>query len=337
MNTVPGILAILLWAACSAALPASDIFGLHKVEKVQEGDRVQVLFNRLPISVRLAHVQCSPEAQAKLEELINGKSVALKYVDELGAHASGDPYVYILLGSVNVNVKLVESGVATYDTAVAKSKLYDADFAKAQKMQEAAGNKPPPPATTVAKTPPSPAKTTPPPAAAGGSICAELRGSFHHVASCNKAQQLSANNKIFFASPEAAEKSGKRPCWSCQPGRADEQAFGSKKSNAATALAVGKLIGLKSDPKFFFTPTSTRLTEVAVDDMVGFGTVQEAKASGRQPDTGCLRLTAPEGQGNLHQPPKDGECIGRSPPFFRPCFRAPADDSGLCTVCQGRE
>lgn len=332
MNQITAFVACLVLAVCTGAVQASDLVGLHKVEKILDADRVQVIYNRLPISVRLGHIHAAPEAKNKLEGLLKGKQVSLKYVDELGTHESGDPFVYIFAGGVNVNVNLIENGLAAYDTTIAKSALYNADFDRAQQKQDKAAKTPP--AATGTKPPP---KDVVKPASAGGIICAELRGSFHHLATCTKAQQLSANNKIEFATPELAEKSGKRPCWTCQPGRADEQAFGAHQTDASAALKVGKLIGLKSDPKYFYSPTAQRLAKVDASDMVGFATVAEAKASGRKPDVGSLRLTPAEGQGDLFQAPKDGECIGRSPPFFRPCFRAPADESGLCTVCQGRE
>ena len=69
--------------------------------------------------------------------------------------------------------------------------------------------------------------------------------------------------------------------------------------------------------------------------MIGFATLDEAKASGRQACVECLRLNAPPGAPPCL--PQAGECIGRCPPYFRPCMRAPADASGLCLMCQGKE
>ncbi|MGH7143717.1 MAG: thermonuclease family protein [Planctomycetota bacterium] len=346
-------LAALVLTVCTAALPASEVFGVQKVSKVVAADRVQVLMNHLPVTVRLAHVKCFPAAQAELEKLLDGKTVSMEFADELGTAADGEPYVYIMEAGVNVNLKLVETGAATYDTSASKSKQYDSEFERAAKagakaakanagaggdgdddddagtpkqVPDAAGQSHPAEKVLVAAAQPA------------GKYVAELNGSFYHLATCKKVAQLAPNNRIYFATPEAAEKAGKRPCWFCLADRAENAAFGHADPGVNRHLAqkVGHLIGLKSNPTYFYSPTAAGLKDAAISDMIGFKSLAEAKATGRLPDPVSLRLTPPT-DGSPYDPPKAGECIGRAPPYGRPCYRAPVDDCGLCAVCLGLE
>jgi hypothetical protein len=310
----------------------------------------------LPIVVRLANVAARPEAKGVLEEMLKKHLVVLIYVDELGADETGAPFVYVIVGTDQklVNVELVTRGVADYDVSKAKSRQFDREFAvaldKAKKAKKgmwseaavATGTKttpaevkPPAGATTTAKPPaPNPQPAAAEPAPEGG-VVAEMNSSLHHLPTCAEAKRLSPRNILHYASPEAAERAGKIACARCQQKRADEGPAALAKPATCEAAKVGKLIGLKSDTKYFYSPVAPKLKNVRDSDMVGFSTLAEAKASNREPDPYSLRLTPPPGA--PAQPPGPGECIGRAPPFFRPCFRAPADASGLCLECQGRE
>ena len=239
-----------------------------------------------------------------------------------------------------VNVELIEHGLADYDRSKSHSKRYDKRFtsalskAKKAKLGMWSGKiKPktdtPAPTVTLVK----PTTTTKP--AAKGSIVSELNSTFYHLQTCPSANRLSKRSLIRYTSPEAAERAGKRPCSRCQRGRARE--FNRKTSAPQTRRRQwpGKLIGLKSNKTFFYSPVSVHLKKAQLSDMIGFNTLKEAKASGRKPDPYSLRLTALPGY--PVEKPEPGECIGRALPYYRPCRRAPADESGLCLECQRGE
>jgi len=328
-------------AAASAALVlvlatsghATDIVGSHKVEEVVAPDKVRIAFNGLPVVVRLANVKARPEAKAALEELAGKKNVSLAYADELGVDESGAPCVYLFVGADRkaVNVELVARGVADYDSSKARSKLYDRDFTaaldKARKDKLGMWS-------DGTKAPPTPTPTPAP--AAAGVVLAEMNSSFYHLLTCPEAGRISASNHVKYASPDAAERAGKSACRRCQPERA-QKAEAASQAQAPTpnaeAAKPGKLIGLKSDPTYFYSPVAPKLKGVPASDMIGFETLAAAKTSGRRPDPFSLRLEAPPGYPPC--PPEPGECAGRALPYFRPCRRAPADASGLCLECQG--
>jgi hypothetical protein len=177
------------------------------------------------------------------------------------------------------------------------------------------------------KTAPAPEEKEEPAQPSG--VVAELNSRQYHVSTCSSAKRLSKRNIIRYASADAAERAGKKPCGWCLAERAEK--FSKSDKAASRRKLPGALIGLKSNTRFFYTPVAPQLKKVKVDDMIAFKTVAKAKASGRKPDPISMRLTALPGY-PLELPEK-GECIGRALPFYRPCRRDAKGPSGLCIYC----
>jgi hypothetical protein len=307
-------------------------------------DKVKVSFHGLPVVVRLANVKTQPEAKNMLEKLIGKKEVTLTYADELGTDESDIPYVYMGVGPALarkfVNVELVEQGLADYSRSEACEKRYSKRFtaaltkAKKAKLGIWSGSikvKEDKHEPVVADVKPVKPDVSVKPVSKGN-LVSELNSRYYHLSTCPIASRLSKRSLIRYSSPEAAERAGKHPCARCLIERARKF---SGKSEKRTIRWPGKLIGLKSDPTYFYSPVSVKLKKVKASDMIGFNTLAEAKASGRKPDPYSLRLTALPGY--PLEKPEPGECIGRALPFYRPCRRAPADASGLCLECQRGE
>jgi len=345
--TTAVLLSVILVRATDVS---ADIAGSFKVVEVVAPDKARISFYGLPVVVRLANLKAQPEAKAMLEKLIGCKEVTITFADELGTDESEVPYVYMGVGPAMarkfVNIELVKQGFADYDYRKARSRRYDARFTSARaeakkaklgiwsktekddSAEAIAHVKHTEPAVHTEDT-----KHTEP--AAKGKVLSELNSRFYHLPTCPIAKRLSKHSRIRYASFEAAERAGKRPCARCLRKRARKL---TKKSDTPTKGRrnwPGKLIGLKSDPTYFYSPVAVQLRKVPLSDMIGFDTLKEAKASGRKPDPYSLRLTALPGY--PLEKPEPGECIGRALPYFRPCRRAPADASGLCLECQRGE
>jgi hypothetical protein len=161
-----------------------------------------------------------------------------------------------------------------------------------------------------------------------GTVYSELNSSQYHLPTCRWARRMSPQRRIRYASAAAATRAGKRPCFICFEQAAKQALPGAQKREVRIVPGVGPLVGLKS---VFHAPNCDRLP----DDGAGcasFSTVKAATAAGLSPCTRCLRLS-----GGMVPLPLPGECIGRAPPGRRPCRRPPADASGLCSYCQGKE
>ncbi|MCX7805307.1 MAG: thermonuclease family protein [Planctomycetota bacterium] len=351
--------ATILVAALSAAAPvhAAALAGSHPVLDVPDGGVLLVNFNGLPVQVRLAHVRPADDSRARVAGMVRGQSVRLEYAEELRCDDAGRPTVYVFLSNGTLlNVELVRKGLAAYDYSKARSQRYHAhmDAAEAAAKKEkagmwgggassgggaasGAGGPGPAGAGSGAGISAQAAPGIAAPKAAGqaipaGGVCAELRSSQYHAPGCRYAKLIPPGNLIVYASPEKAEQAGKHPCWICFSERAEKSAFGSKDANQ-NAIAAGKLVGLKGD-NLFHSPCCPRIKNARREDLAGFQAPGEAQAAGRLACFECLRLRTPPGAPPC--PPQEGECIGRCPPYFRPCMRAPADASGLCSECQGR-
>ncbi len=345
----------------SAAAPAyaAALAGLHPVLDAPEDGVLLVNFNGLPIHVRLAHVKPAGDSLAKVAGMVRGQSVRLEYAEELRCDDANRPNVYVFFSNgVMLNAELVRKGLAACDFSKSRSQRYHAhlEAAEAAAKKEKAGmwggaaassggmagsgSETPVAATSTGAGGSTGAQASPGAVLAkaggqavpAGGVCAELRSSQYHSPSCRYAKLISPGNMIVYASPEKAEQAGKHPCWICFSERAERSAFGSKDANP-NAVSAGKLVGLKGD-NLFHSPCCPRIKNARREDLVGFHAPGEAQAAGRTACFECLRLRTPPGAPPC--PPREGECIGRSPPYFRPCMRAPADASGLCSECQGR-
>jgi hypothetical protein len=161
-------------------------------------------------------------------------------------------------------------------------------------------------------------------------VYSELNSSQYHLPTCRWALQMSPQRRIRYRSAEAAERAGKHPCWICLAERARRAAFGDMKAPGKVRVVQGKgpIVALDG---VFHAPNCEEVLGKA-DRCTSFPTVTAARAAGLKPCHHCLRLAG--GEVPL---PEQGECIGRAPPHRRPCRRAPADESGLCLYCQGKE
>ena len=100
----------------------------------------------------------------------------------------------------------------------------------------------------------------------------------------------------------------------------------SKKTHAAEK---GKLVGLKTD-KLVHAPRCPLIKDKPSSTKTFINTLEAAETAGRAPCRSCIRLGDPK----CPQPAK-GECMGRMPMYFRPCFGKIATESGLCKICSG--
>jgi endonuclease YncB( thermonuclease family) len=339
-------LAVLACAilAPSASLAVDARFQLHPVRAVPNGDRLVVEYAGLPVTVRLVHLAfpSSPDAlssaRAAIEQLVKGKRVRVAYCPEAGLDAEGLPQVYVTAGIRNVNEQLVRKGLARYDPAPKRSKHYHIKMtsadAAARRARAGIWGSGEAAATTRARTVAAvsrgraagPVGAKEPP----GVVYSELSSSMYHLPSCPWAHRMSAQRRIRYRSSQAAERAGKKPCWSCMGERAKKQAFGSPAVRARARVVAGKgpLVGRKG---FFHAPNCERILAKPAGELESFGSVSQAKGKGLKPCERCLRL----GGGPIPLP-GHGECAGRAPPHRRPCRRAPAGGSGVCLYCQGK-
>jgi hypothetical protein len=139
---------------------------------------------------------------------------------------------------------------------------------------------------------------------------------------------MSPQRRIRYASVAAAERAGKRPCFICFAQAAKERLPGAQTRTVRIVPGVGPLVGFGA---VFHAPNCEQLPDDGAG-CVSFRTVAAATAAGLAPCTHCLRLS-----GGMVPLPEKGECIGRAPPGRRPCRRSPADESGLCSYCLGKE
>ncbi len=334
---------ILLGVSAQQALSASAQFQTHPVKAIPRAGRIVVEYAGMPLTVRLAHLAPpgTPEARARLvaevEKLVEGKKIRVAYCPEAGLDPEGLPQVYAFVTIKNVNQELVRMGLARYDPRENRSRHYHQKMVSADAAARKAkvGIWAPREARAAAITPtPARASTGGRMVAAGGALppglYSELNSSMYHLPTCRWAKQMSPQRRIRYRSHEAAERGGKRPCWICLPRRAQSAmvaGIGPRSGRVRVVAARGPIVGYAGG---FHAPNCERILDHAAE-CTGFRTAGEAKAAGLAPCDRCLRLS-----GGPIPLPQKGECIGRAPPHRRPCRRAPADDSGLCSHCQGK-
>lgn len=333
-----GLAALL---SCGAAGAANVQFQKHPVKAVPRGDMVVVSYAGLPVTVRLAHL-ARPESSAVLERcrdaletLLKGARVRVVYSPEAGLDAEGRPFVYLDTGSSVVNAELVRKGLARYEDGGKPSRAYRAKMhladAAARKGRVGIWEKGV--AAGVAATPKADggaaglAAAVPVPAHVGA-FCSELDSSTYHLASCRWAERMSPQRRIRYASADAARRAGKRPCFICL---SEEAAAGLPGKAPGKVKVVGGKGPIVGHDGAFHAPNCEKVLAVPRDELSSHDTVDVARAAGLTPCEACLRLS-----GGRMPAPAEGECIGRAPPFRRPCRRAPADPSGLCLHCQGK-
>jgi len=317
----------------------------YPVRDVPRADRIVVEYAGLPVTVRLAHVilPASVEAQARVraavEALVKDERVRVAYCPEAGLDPDGFPQVYVMIGTRNANEELVREGLVAYRPGGKPSEFYHKKMESAESAARGAragiwASGTPALAEAVAslepsETPASRGETAGTPAGGPeeeGVVYSELSSSMYHLPSCRWTARMSAQRRIRYKSPEAAERAGKTPCWICMAERAERILPTDRKGLVRVLAGKGPIVGCGSE---FHAPNCERLMDRAAE-CTSYRTVKEAEDAGLAPCTACLRLS-----GMIPKPLK-GECIGRAPPQRRPCRRAPADDSGLCAYCQGK-
>ena len=328
------LLALLL--ITPRALSASAQFQTHTVKAVPRAGRIVVDYAGMPLTVRLAQVALpeSPEAEAKVcavvAELVKGKKVRVAYCPEAGLDPDGLPQVYAIAGIRNINEQLVRIGLARYDAGDKRSPHYhqkmvsaDAAARKAKAGMWAEGETP----ATLASSALAPGSGGRPLA---GGVYSELNSSMYHVPTCRWSKQMSPQRRIRYKTSRAAERAGKKPCWICLSERAEgamRAALGPRPRVVRVVRDKGPLVGHAG---MFHAPNCERILKKAAE-CTSYPTASEAKAKGLSPCKRCLRLS-----GQPVPLPMKGECSGRAPPHRRPCRRKPADESGLCSYCQGK-
>jgi endonuclease YncB( thermonuclease family) len=342
------VLGVVCVASVSVNAFAVDAqFQRHPVSSVPGGDRVVIVYAGLPVTVRLAHValpasaELQQDARQAVEKLVKGKLVRAAYSPEYGLDENGLPRVFLSAGTKIVNEELVREGLAKYEDGGKPSKFYRTKMASADKAARHAkrgvwasggavvastgGRRP------IGRSRPSVAMATvTAPREAAGVVYSELNSSQFHLPTCRWARQMSPQRRIRYKSVESAIKTGKRPCWICLSEQAKTSVFGSGKSGRKVKVLAGKGALVSVDGMVHACNCEDILNRG--DDVVTVQTPKEAESAGVRPCKKCLRLAG----GEVPLPEK-GECIGRAPPHRRPCRRAPADESGLCLYCQGKE
>ena len=122
-------LGMLLMTSSAVAAPSAAL-QKHPVKAV-DGDTLLVNYAGLPVTVRLAHVSVDEnmkaQASLKIHMLIKKDPVRVVYSEEAGLDSNGLPQVYLITkGYRNINVQLVEHGLARYQSNNKPPKRYHA-------------------------------------------------------------------------------------------------------------------------------------------------------------------------------------------------------------------
>ncbi|QDV69038.1 Thermonuclease precursor [Rosistilla carotiformis] len=117
MKTVASIFSVLILAAFTLASPPRVLEELTgKVIGVTDGDTIAVLVNREPVKVRLEGIDAPESKQSfgtrskqALSKMVFGKNVVVK---KTGEDRYGRTLGVIMVGSVDINAKMIEDGWA---------------------------------------------------------------------------------------------------------------------------------------------------------------------------------------------------------------------------------
>lgn len=323
---------LIVSLVCAILLPAVSNAGSstkpYPVMEVPSGDRVIVKYAGLPVTVKLAHLNFDDgdldAAKALIKKLSKNKNVRVAFCPEAGLDENGFPLVYLIALTKNINVEIVAAGYASYDDGGKPSKYYGI---KMKRAAEKSGKAVKSTSRTSRSSSKSSSRSSRSSSLSRGKYYAELQGSQYHTASCRWAKKINKQRRIAYSSPQAAEKANKSPCWICMEARASSR-MGGGEDAIKTLEGAGPLVGYG---KTFHASNCKKILSKKASSVKSFATVEEAKAASFEPCILCLRLG-----GGAIPLPEEGECIGRAPPGRRPCRRAPADESGLCSYCLGR-
>jgi endonuclease YncB( thermonuclease family) len=323
---------------------------------------IVVSANGIPVPLQLAGVTLTPleggeshgkfvrDATTCIENALMraGAKVRIALSRGYNYREGGTPLVYAYAGRGSTEKLLNElpiaKGLAYHDTATTerdtreKARLTSAESqAKKQRIGIWASGISPAPAKNAkpkaavpeapAAPPPSP-PASPPPAPAPRQIAirpdrfyAEEGSSTYYPGSNAWVKKMNPKKLREFESEAAAKAAGLRPFFS-----RSLVMGGTAKTGTP---GKGKLVGLKTD-NHFHGPFCVLLKNKPASSKIFFDTYEDAKKSGRTPCRSCLRLGNPG-----WQQPKEGECIGRAPPYFRHCFAKTDSKTRLCPRCSG--
>jgi hypothetical protein len=311
----------------------------YEVTKILGGSGFTLNFNGMTVAIRLVSVNVTdPKAAGKyLEDKILHQKINVIPEESAGTSPEGLQLAYAIVEEggekIFINEELIKAGWATYES------VESGQFSKLQaKLLESSIQQKSNQIGTVDSSK----------ASSSNQVCSELYSKKYHLMDCRWAKLLNPQSRILYDGFEAAEKADKFPCSQClyervkekrteaaqQKRTQSEEASSApvaetqeKTSDAESSKPLGGLIGLNND-NFFYSPVSKKCSGLKAGQFILFKTLEEAKASGRKPDPGSLRIDNPVVPG-----PIDKECIGRGLPYLRPCRRDSEDPSGLCEPC----
>lgn len=333
---------LLMCVASASADSRHWLKNKYKVKAILGGDQFSVDFNGMALVVKLVSVKINDDKGAKdiLNEKLKGEKITIIPEESAGVSPEGFQLVYAIVQSgsekIFINEHLIKEGYA--DHVHVSSKM----FAKLQaKLKAAQGEQKGKKGGSGATASDESDGLNP-----NSKVCSELYSRKYHLLNCRWAKMINPQSRIIYDGFAPAEKAKKMPCSHCLYDRVKEKrkelaaakkakskssrkgpASSSDKDDADTNKPLGGLIGIKSDNSFY-SPVSKKLQQLTSKQFIIFSSLKEARASGRRPDPGSLRIDNP-----VVPSPEPGECIGRALPYLRPCRRDAGHETGLCTPC----
>ena len=212
---------------CVLCLLAVQRAAAVEVVTVPAADVVVVEVMSVPVAFSLAHVALPDDAElqaqgaALLKELVEGKSVKLKYEDDFGA-AAGTGRVHVLKSLKSVNVKLVEAGFARYAAAGDDGNKYAQQMIAAEASAKSAKKglwakdqtaKEAPAVAARPKDEPKPQSKKPATEKsmrASAKFVAELSGKYYYPVSSSQADKLNKRKIVYYKTEKEAVSAGKK-------------------------------------------------------------------------------------------------------------------------------
>ncbi len=199
----------------------------YTAQSVADDGRIIVLFNRIPVSLTLAHItlpddqQLHKQAIAQIEQLIKGKRIRVDFRNTFGVDRLGAGRVHMTIDKTNIARELVEAGLARYQAASQTENAYEKPLIsleeKAKKKEKGiwAANKrvsthnehTTPAATTKPKKKKSTKRTAQ--KTITGPYCAELNSKFYYPSDASAVRH--AKNLIYYKNEREAKRAGKKP------------------------------------------------------------------------------------------------------------------------------
>jgi hypothetical protein len=199
-------------AALFAVYGAGVAADAYPVLAVPAPDRVVVMTKNFPVVLGLAHVAVPADdatraaAQQKLTALMKGKKTSILYAEGFGTDDMGAAKVQFMIGSDNINVLLVEAGLARFqdgakpEPALEKPvKLAEAKARKAKAGLWAAGDEP--------RAPEKPSVVA---SNKKGPFCSELDTPYYFASDSADAAKFNPQRVIYYPDEATAQRAGKK-------------------------------------------------------------------------------------------------------------------------------